>query len=257
MNRPSARSSARVTAAIALAVAGLALAGCGSGNSGDIAAGKTMVAPAVGGIPEIVAGTDTALIPPGSVPALVSALNATLADPEAARAKALRLRANVERKFTVAGMTSEILAFYAAAKAAPKVGAGDTAAPVRIDIAGIKIANAQLTWRDEKAGTTTTLSNLDFGSGRVQADSGRQTLAVEALSLAAKGKTGADSFELKLDVPRPHDLLLHEDSVVTERRTGLCLGLREGIRELIGRVDSAHAFAAASGRGFEHHRKPH
>jgi AsmA protein len=83
-----------------------------------------------------------------------------------------------------------------------KVGAGDTAAPVRIDIAGIKIANAQLTWRDEKAGTTTTLSNLDLGSGRVQADSGRQTLAVEALALAAKGKTGADSFELKLDVPR-------------------------------------------------------
>ena len=90
----------------------------------------------------------------------------------------------------------------AAAKAAPKVGAGDTAAPVQVDIAGIRIANAQLTWRDEKAGTTTTLSNLDFGSGRVQADSGRQTLAVEALSLAAKGKTGADSFELKLDVPR-------------------------------------------------------
>jgi AsmA protein len=90
----------------------------------------------------------------------------------------------------------------AAAKAAPKVGAGDTAAPVQIDIAGIKIANAQLTWRDEKAGTTTTLSNLDLGSGRVQADSGRQMLSVEALSLAAKGKTGADSFELKLDVPR-------------------------------------------------------
>ena len=90
----------------------------------------------------------------------------------------------------------------AAAKAAPKVGAGDTAAPVQIDIAGIKIANAQLTWRDEKAGTTTTVSNLDLGSGRVQADSGRQTLAVEALALAAKGKTGADSFELKLDVPR-------------------------------------------------------
>jgi len=73
---------------------------------------------------------------------------------------------------------------------------------MQLDIAGIKVANAQLTWRDEKAGTTTSLSNLDLGSGRVQADSGRQTLAVEALSLAAKGKTGADSFELKLDVPR-------------------------------------------------------
>ncbi len=89
------------------------------------------------------------------------------------------------------------------AKAAPKVGAGDTAsAPVQIDIAGIKIANAQLTWRDEKNKETTSLSNLDLGSGRVQADSGKQTLAVDALSLAAKGKTGADSFELKLDVPR-------------------------------------------------------
>ena len=96
-----------------------------------------------------------------------------------------------------------------AAKAAPKVpegthsaGAGDTAAPVQIDIAGIKIANAQLIWRDEKSKQTTTLSRLDLGSGRVQADSGRQTLAVDALALATKGKTGADSFELKLDVPR-------------------------------------------------------
>ena len=88
-------------------------------------------------------------------------------------------------------------------KSAPKVGAGDTASePLQIDIAGISIANAQLTWRDEKTRETTTLSNLDFGSGRVQADSGKQTLAVDALSLAAKGKTGADNFELKLEVPR-------------------------------------------------------
>ena len=91
----------------------------------------------------------------------------------------------------------------ASSKTAPNVGAGDTATePVLIDIAGIRIANAQFTWRDEKSKETTTLSNLDFGSGRVQADSGRQTLAVDALSLAARGKTGADSFELKLDVPR-------------------------------------------------------
>lgn len=88
-------------------------------------------------------------------------------------------------------------------KSVPKIGAGDTASePLQIDIAGISIANAQLTWRDEKTRETTTLSNLDFGSGRVQADSGKQTLAVDALSLAAKGKTGADSFELKLEVPR-------------------------------------------------------
>ncbi|NJD35080.1 MAG: AsmA family protein [Betaproteobacteria bacterium] len=89
------------------------------------------------------------------------------------------------------------------AKTAPKVGADGTAsAPVQIDIAGIKVANAQLTWRDEKSKETTSLSNLDLGSGRVQADSARQTLAVDALTLAAKGKTGTDNFELKLEAPR-------------------------------------------------------
>lgn len=85
----------------------------------------------------------------------------------------------------------------------PKVGAGDTpSAPLQIDIAGIKLANAQFTWRDEKSGSATTLSRLDLGTGRVQADSGRQTLSVDALSLAAKGKNGSDAFELKLDAPK-------------------------------------------------------
>ncbi|MCM2289838.1 MAG: AsmA family protein [Sulfuritalea sp.] len=85
----------------------------------------------------------------------------------------------------------------------PRVGAGATPSePVQIDIAGIKVANAHFTWRDEKSGSTTTLSNLDLGTGRVQADSGKQTLAVDALALAAKGKSGSDAFELKLDAPK-------------------------------------------------------
>jgi AsmA protein len=85
----------------------------------------------------------------------------------------------------------------------PAAGAGDTAAsPMLLDIAGIKVANAQLTWRDEKTGSTTTLSNLDLGTGRVHADSARHTLEAEAVSLAAKGKSGADAFELKFDAPR-------------------------------------------------------
>jgi len=86
--------------------------------------------------------------------------------------------------------------------AKPGVGAGGTAsAPLQIDIAGIQIANAQLTWRDEKSGSTTTLSNLDFSSGRIQADGGRQTLMVHALSLAGKGRSGTDAFEVKLEAP--------------------------------------------------------
>jgi AsmA protein len=84
-----------------------------------------------------------------------------------------------------------------------KVGAGDTAnSPLNIDIAGIKIANAQFTWHDEKSSGTTTLSNLDLGTGRVQTDGAKQTLAIDALSLAAKGKSGTDAFELKLEAPK-------------------------------------------------------
>jgi AsmA protein len=85
----------------------------------------------------------------------------------------------------------------------PTVGAGNTAAtPMRLDIAGIKVANAQFTWRDEKTGSTTALSNLDLGTGRIQADSLKHTMTVDALSLAAKGKSDADAFELKLEAPK-------------------------------------------------------
>ncbi|MBI5900636.1 MAG: AsmA family protein [Rhodocyclales bacterium] len=89
------------------------------------------------------------------------------------------------------------------AKPAPKVGAGDTAStPVQLDIAGIKLSNAQLTWRDEKAGSTTALSRLDIGSGRIRADGAQRSLAIDALAVSATGKTGADNFELKLEAPR-------------------------------------------------------
>ncbi len=84
-----------------------------------------------------------------------------------------------------------------------KVGAGDTARePLQIDIAGIKVANAQFTWRDEKSGSTTAFSNIDLATGRVQADSAKQTVAADAVSLAVKGKSGADAFDLKLDLPK-------------------------------------------------------
>lgn len=86
-------------------------------------------------------------------------------------------------------------------ESATGAGAGDTArTPLRIDIAGIKVTNAQITWRDLKNRSTTTLSSLDLGTGRVQADAA--TLAIEALSLAFRGKSGGDAFELKLAAPR-------------------------------------------------------
>lgn len=82
-----------------------------------------------------------------------------------------------------------------------KSGGGETA-PVQIDVAGVKLTNAQLTWRDEKAGSTTTLSGLNFSTGHVAADSGRQTLAVESVALATHGQSGSDAFDIAFAAPQ-------------------------------------------------------
>ncbi|MDZ7937441.1 MAG: AsmA family protein [Rhodoferax sp.] len=74
--------------------------------------------------------------------------------------------------------------------------------PLQIDIASIRLADAQLTWRDEKAGSTTTLSKLNLSTGPVLADTGAKTASITALSLSAKGSAGKDVFELKLEAPK-------------------------------------------------------
>jgi AsmA protein len=74
--------------------------------------------------------------------------------------------------------------------------------PVQVDIAGIKVTNAQLTWRDEQSGQTSTISGLDLATGPVAVDTGRQSYQVEGLKLAAKGKVGDDNFELTLAAPK-------------------------------------------------------
>lgn len=74
--------------------------------------------------------------------------------------------------------------------------------PLQIDITAIRVANAQITWRDEKAGSTTALSNLSLSTGHVLADTGAKTAVVDKLSLSAQGRTGSDAFEVKLDAPQ-------------------------------------------------------
>lgn len=79
------------------------------------AAAVPMLASNVGGIPQIVAGTDTVLLPPQDDAALAEAMLAVLGDPAAAKARALRLREEVGRRFTVAAMTDAVLDLYDAA----------------------------------------------------------------------------------------------------------------------------------------------
>lgn len=63
-----------------------------------------------------------------------------------------------------------------------KVGAGDTA-PMQFDVAGVTLTNAHLVWRDEQAGSTTTLAQLNIATGHVLADSQEQRLTVSKLAL--------------------------------------------------------------------------
>ena len=76
------------------------------------AAGIPLIATSVGGIPEITAGIDTPLIAPGEVEPLVAAIRDCLADLHTARDRAVRLRAAVAARFTVANMSGSISDFY-------------------------------------------------------------------------------------------------------------------------------------------------
>jgi AsmA protein len=76
------------------------------------------------------------------------------------------------------------------------------AAPMKIDIAAIRIADAHLTWRDEQSGRTTTVSGLDFSTGRIIGDPGRQGYDIDGLKLGLKGTSDTDSVALRLEMPR-------------------------------------------------------
>lgn len=75
-------------------------------------------------------------------------------------------------------------------------------APVQLDISGIKIGNAQLTWLDEQSGQSTVVSGLDLATGAIAADTGKHAFQAAAVKLAAKGKIGGDAFDVRLELPK-------------------------------------------------------
>jgi len=121
----------------------------------------------------------------------------------------------------------------------PKGVQGKATPPLQIDISRVRVENAQLTWRDEKSGSTTTFSDLDFSTGRVVADSGRKTLAIDALKLAMQGKSGTDSFTLKLDAPRI--------ALTPEQATGDALTLSATLAGRGRKLDAQFALSGISG----------
>jgi AsmA protein len=78
--------------------------------------------------------------------------------------------------------------------------------PVQLDIAGMRIADVHLVWRDEQTGAGTTLSGLELAAGPIRIDTGRKSFDIDGLALSLKersaSRTGADSFEFRLDAPK-------------------------------------------------------
>lgn len=80
-------------------------------------------------------------------------------------------------------------------------------APLQLDIASIRVRNAQLTWRDDKAGSVSTLSQLNLSSGRVQADA--NTLRMDSLALSVDAAVGGATIRLQLGSPVAVNLGTH------------------------------------------------
>lgn len=100
---------------------------------------------------------------------------------------------------------SEKASKQAAAQVEPKPAArpatAETSQFLHVDIAALALSNARFTWQDEVAGKTTKLSALDFSTARLIADTALGTLSVDALKLALKGSSGADSFAFAIELP--------------------------------------------------------
>lgn len=80
------------------------------------AAAIPLITTGVGGIPEMLDGTDTPMVPAGDIDALAHAMRFALANGDEMRARAERFRRVVAQRYTVAGMTRDILDVYAGAR---------------------------------------------------------------------------------------------------------------------------------------------
>ncbi|MBU1365808.1 MAG: AsmA family protein [Gammaproteobacteria bacterium] len=79
--------------------------------------------------------------------------------------------------------------------------AGQPATPLDIDVAGLALRDARLTWHDETTGKTTEISDLDLSTGALSGNTGSQHFAVDQFKLATRGSIGPDQFVLTLEAP--------------------------------------------------------
>ena len=68
--------------------------------------------------------------------------------------------------------------------------------PVQVSIAAVEVGNARLTWRDEKQGTNTELTDIRLTAGGLRADTGSHGFGVDAAALACRYADAAATLDL-------------------------------------------------------------
>jgi hypothetical protein len=105
-----------------------------------------------------------------------------------------------------------------------------------------------------RAAHGSTLCGVDAGRGRFLDDFLMAALRRAVTLIEADGVTGLVGEDLDFDVPRLKQVLLDQHIVIAERRARFALARGQCGRKFIGRVDYAHAFAAAASRSLDEHR---
>ena len=71
--------------------------------------------------------------------------------------------------------------------------------PPDFDVAGVRIIDAELIWRDELKSSTAKISSLDLTTGHVA--NSKDGLKLQAIKLSIKGKLNGDNIEFAADLP--------------------------------------------------------
>ena len=80
----------------------------------------------------------------------------------------------------------------------PTVQSSEPATPLQLDIAGINLTKAKLTWRNLQTDSTVVVNNLGLRTGRVQADTIKKTISVTELSLSADATNPTSQAQAQL-----------------------------------------------------------
>ena len=103
--------------------------------------------------------------------------------------------------------------------------------PLQADIAGVRLSDARLDWRDEKSGLVAALDDIQLTSGPIHADTGRHTYRIDDVAVSGRYADSTAKFDLTRIEADAASLKIAQ--------LGMDLDARVGEAAVVGRLDSA------------------